>query len=214
MNATTPLRLALVEDDAELRQLYSGYLCRQPELECVLLAGSAKAFFDQLPDLVQAPQVVLLDVGLPGASGLDMLPRLKQLLPDTEVVMHTVFDDPDRICQALCRGATGYVLKNQPLAELKAAVLEVAQGGTPMSRAVARQVLAHFKPTPTSQTGLLSAREQQVLEGIVDGLSDKQVATRLQLAHDTVRTHVKNIYRKLQVNSRAELLSRHARSQL
>jgi len=208
------LRLALVEDDAELRQLYSSYLCAQPELQCVLLAASAEDFFAQLPDLLLPPQVVLLDVGLPGRSGLDVLPRLKLLLPATEVVMHTVFDDPDRIYQALCRGASGYVLKNQPLAELKAAVLEVARGGAPMSRAVARQVLAHFKPQPTTQAGLLSEREQQVLEGMVDGLSDKQVAGRLGLSPETVRTHVKNIYRKLHVSSRAELLSRHARGQL
>jgi DNA-binding NarL/FixJ family response regulator len=214
MPTSAPLRLALVEDDAELRQLYAAYLCAQPELQCVLLAASAEDFFEQLTDVLLPPQVVLLDVGLPGRSGLDALPRLKQLLPQTEVVMHTVFDDSDRIYQALCRGASGYVLKNQPLTELKAAVLEVARGGAPMSRAVARQVLAHFKPTPTTQAGLLSEREQQVLEGMVDGLSDKQVAIRLGLAPETVRTHVKNIYRKLQVNSRAELLSRHTKGRL
>jgi len=214
MPTSAPLRLALVEDDAELRQLYAAYLCAQPELQCVLLAASAEDFFEQLTDVLLPPQVVLLDVGLPGRSGLDALPRLKQLLPQTEVVMHTVFDDSDRIYQALCRGASGYVLKSQPLTELKAAVLEVARGGAPMSRAVARQVLAHFKPTPTTQAGLLSEREQQVLEGMVDGLSDKQVANRLGLAPETVRTHVKNIYRKLQVNSRAELLSRHTKGRL
>ncbi len=209
-----PLRLALVEDDAELRQLYSSYLCAQPELRCVLLAASAEDFFTQLADVLLPPQVVLLDIGLPGRSGLDALPLLRQRLPQAEVVMHTVFDDSDRIYQALCRGASGYVLKNQPLAELKAAVLEVARGGAPMSRVVARQVLAHFKPTPTAQAGLLSEREQQVLEGMVDGLGDKQVAARLGLSPETVRTHVKNIYRKLHVSSRAELLSRHAKGQL
>lgn len=214
MPPAIPLRLALVEDDPELRELYADYLCQQPELRCVLLADSAEDFFAQLPDVLRPPQVVLLDIGLPGRSGLDALPRLKQLLPETEVVMHTVFDDPDRIYQALCRGATGYVLKNQPLAELKAAVLDVARGGAPLSRAVARQVLHHFKPTPTTQAGLLSERERQVLEGMVDGLSDKQVAARLDLAAGTVRTHVQNIYRKLQVSSRAELLSRHARGHL
>jgi DNA-binding NarL/FixJ family response regulator len=214
VNALAPLRLALVEDDAELRQLYSSYLCAQPELQCVLVAASAEAFFQELPDLLRPPQVVLLDIGLPGRSGLDALPLLRQRLPQAEVVMHTVFDDPDRIYQALCRGASGYVLKSQPLTELKAAVLEVARGGAPMSRAVARQVLAHFKPQPTTQAGLLSEREQQVLEGMVDGLGDKQVAARLGLSPDTVRTHVKNIYRKLQVSSRAELLSRHAKGHL
>ena len=214
MNLPVPLRLPLVEDDPELRPLYADYLCRQPELQCVLLADSAESFFAQLPDLLLPPQIVLLDVGLPGRSGLEALPRLKQLLPAAEVLMHTVFDDADRIYQALCRGAAGYVLKNQPLCELKAAVLEVARGGAPMSRAVARQVLAHFKPTPTTQAGLLSEREQQVLEGMVDGLSDKQVAARLGLSAETVRTHVKHIYRKLHVGSRSELLSRHARGQL
>jgi DNA-binding NarL/FixJ family response regulator len=209
-----PLRLALVEDDAELRQLYASYLCAQPELRCVLIAASAEDFFQQLPDVLQPPQVVLLDVGLPGRSGLEALPLLRQQLPQAEVVMHTVFDDADRIYQALCRGASGYVLKNQPLTELKAAVLEVARGGAPMSRAVARQVLAHFKPQPTTQAGLLSERERQVLEGMVDGLGDKQVATRLGLSPDTVRTHVKSIYRKLHVTSRAELLSRHAKGHL
>jgi DNA-binding NarL/FixJ family response regulator len=214
MSALAPLRLALVEDDAELRPLYTAYLSAQPELACVLVAASAEDFFQQLPDVLQPPQVVVLDVGLPGRSGLEVLPLLRQRLPQAEVLMHTVFDDADRIYQALCRGASGYVLKNQPLTELKAAVLEVARGGAPMSRAVARQVLAHFKPQPTTQAGLLSEREQQVLEGMVDGLADKQVAARLGLSPDTVRTHVKNIYRKLQVSSRAELLSRHAKGHL
>lgn len=211
---SSPLRLALVEDDAELRPLYAAYLGAQPELRCVLVAPSAEDFFAQLPELLLPPQVVLLDIGLPGRSGLDALPLLQQRLPAAEVVMHTVFDDADRIYQALCRGASGYVLKSSPLAELKAAVLEVARGGAPMSRAVARQVLAHFKPQPTTQVGLLSEREQQVLEAMVDGLSDKQVAARLAIAPDTVRSHVKAIYRKLQVSSRAELLSRHAKGYL
>lgn len=209
-----PLRLGLVEDDPELRRLYADYLGQQPELTCALLADSAESCFAQLADMVQPPQVLLLDIGLPGRSGLAALPRLKQLLPATEVIMHTVYDDADRIYQALCQGASGYILKQQPLPELKAAVLEVARGGAPMSRAVARKVLAHFKPTPLVQPTLLSEREQQVLQGLVDGLGDKQVAARLGLAPSTVRTFVRHIYRKLHVSSRAELFSRQARGQL
>ncbi|WP_400190418.1 response regulator [Hymenobacter sp. B81] len=210
----TPIRLALVEDDAEVRALLEGYLCRQPELVCVLVADSVESFLAQLPDLLQPPQVLLLDIHLPGMSGLEALPLLKQRLPDTEVVMQTVFDDADRIYRALCAGASGYVLKNMPLEEYKAAVLEVHRGGAPMSRAVARKVLAHFKPTPSLQPDLLSEREREVVEAIVDGLGDKQVAARLGLSVETVRTYVKRVYKKLQVGSRTELVSRHARGRL
>ncbi|OON70109.1 response regulator [Hymenobacter sp. CRA2] len=210
----TPIRLALVEDDPEVRALLHGYLCRQPELSCVLLADSVESFLQQLPDLLQPPQVILLDIHLPGMSGLEALPLLKQRLPEADVVMQTVFDDADRIYRALCAGASGYVLKNTPLEELKAAVLEVYRGGAPMSRAVARKVLAHFKPTPAVQPDLLSEREREVVVAIVDGLSDKQVAARLDLSVETVRTYVKRIYKKLQVGSRTELVSRHARGQL
>lgn len=209
-----PIRLALVEDDPEVRELLCGYLCRQPELSCVLVADSVEAFLRELPDLAAAPQVVLLDIHLPGMSGLDALPLIKQRLPEADVLMQTVFDDADRIYRALCAGASGYVLKNTPLADIKAAVLEVVSGGAPMSRAVARKVLAHFKPSPAMQSDLLSERERDVVQAIVDGLGDKQVAARLDLSVETVRTYVKRIYRKLQVSSRTELVSRHARGQI
>ncbi|MBH8557016.1 response regulator transcription factor [Hymenobacter negativus] len=209
-----PIRLALVEDDPEVRELLHGYLCQQPEFDCVLLADSAESFLRQLPDLFRPPQVVLLDVHLPGLSGIEALPTIKQRLPEADVLMQTVFDDADRIYQALCAGASGYVLKNTPLPELKAAVLEVHRGGAPMSRAVARKVLAHFKPSPSVQPDLLSARERDVVQAIIDGLGDKQVAARLDLSPETVRTYVKRIYKKLQVSSRTELMSRHARGHL
>jgi len=208
------IRLALVEDDPEVRELLHGYLCRQPEFDCVLTASSAEDFLRELPDLLHPPQVVLLDIQLPGMSGIELLPLLRQRLPEAEVLMQTVFDDADRIYQVLCAGASGYVLKNTPLADLKAAVLEVHGGGAPMSRAVARKVLAHFKPTPSVQPDLLSAREREVVQAIVDGLGDKQVAARLGLSPETVRTYVKRVYKKLQVGSRTELMSRAARGEL
>lgn len=208
------IRLALVEDDPEVRELLHGYLCQQPELDCVLVAESAEDFLDQLTDVRQPPQVVLLDIHLPGMSGLDALPHIRQRLPETDVLMQTVFDDADRIYRALCAGASGYVLKNTPLPEIKAAVLEVTRGGAPMSRAVARKVLAHFKPTPTVRPDLLTARERDVVQGLVDGLGDKQVAARLGLSAETVRSYVKRIYKKLHVGSRTELVSRAARGEL
>ena len=208
------IRVAVVEDDAEVRELLCGYLGRQPEFDCVLAADSVESFLAELPDVLRPPQVLLLDVQLPGLSGIAGLPRIRQALPQVEVVMQTVFDDADRIYQALCAGASGYVLKNTPLPEIKAAVLEVLRGGAPMSRAVARKVLGHFKPIPSVQTDLLTTRERDVLQGLVDGLGDKQVAACLGLAHETVRTHVKTIYKKLHVGSRGELLNRAARGDL
>ena len=208
-----PIRLALIEDDPEVQQLLQQYLCRQPEFTCVIVADSAEAFLRALPDALP-PQVVLLDLGLPGLSGLELLPLLRQRLPDAEVLVQTAFDDPDHIYQALCGGASGYVLKNTQLPQLKAALLEVMQGGAFFSRTVARRVLQHFKPTPATRPSLLSEREAEVLKAIVDGLGDKQIAARLDVAVVTIRTHVRTIYRKLQVNSRSELLSRVARGQL
>ena len=146
----TPLRLSIIEDGPTVRALLQGYLCSQLEFSCVLVASSVEDFLRQLPDLAASPQLVLLDIGLPGLSGIEALPLLRRHLPEADFVMQTVFDDADRIYQALCAGATGYLLKSTPPAEIKAALLDGAIGGAPMSRAVARKVLGYFKPTPTA----------------------------------------------------------------
>lgn len=210
---TAPIRLALVEDDARLRALLREYLCRQPELDCVIVAGSVEEFLREI-ELSLPPHVVLLDIGLPGLTGLDALPDLKKCLPDAEFIVQTVFDDTDRVYQALRLGASGYLLKSSPLPEYKAAVLDVVRGGAPMSRAIARKVLAHFKPVPSLDANALTDRERDVLHCLVEGLGEKQVAARLTMAPSTVHTHVKSIYRKLQVGSRGELLGRAARGEL
>jgi DNA-binding NarL/FixJ family response regulator len=202
----TTFRLGIIEDDPTVRQLLQGYLGRQPEFECVLVAGSVEAFLEQLPELASKPTLVLLDIGLPGLSGIQGLPLLRRQLPEADFVMQTVFDDADRIYQALCAGATGYLLKSTPPADIKAALLDVARGGAPMSRAVARKVLSYFKPSPAAPATDLTPRERQVLEGLVDGLSEKQVATRLDLAPQTVHSYIKQLYRKLHVRSRSELV--------
>ncbi|MDJ0366499.1 response regulator transcription factor [Hymenobacter sp. H14-R3] len=207
------LNLALVEDDPEVRGLLGGYLGRQPGLNLVLACASAEQFLAELPDALP-PDVVLLDLGLPGMSGLEALPLIKQRLPQADVIVQTVFEDPDRIYLALSRGASGYLLKSTPLAQLPQAIREVASGGSTLSPSVARRVLAHFKPGPVQHPTLLSPREQQVFEALVDGLADKEIAQRLDLGLETVHTYVKNVYHKLHVSGRIELLSRAARGQL
>lgn len=207
------LNLALVEDDPEVRWLLSDYLHRQPGLNVVLASESAEGFLAELSDALP-PDVVLLDIGLPGLSGLDALPLIKQRLPRADVIVQTMFEDPDRIYLALSRGASGYLLKNTPLNQLPQAIREVAAGGSSLSPLVARRVLAHFKPNPQPHAATLSPREQDVFNALIDGLADKEVAQRLGLGLETVRTHVKNVYHKLHVSGRIELLSRAARGQL
>ncbi|WP_345122985.1 response regulator transcription factor [Hymenobacter antarcticus] len=207
------LNLALVADDPEIRGLLSGYLGWQPDLNRVLVCASAEQFLAELSDALP-PGVVLPDLGLPGMSGLEALPLIKQRLPRADIIVQTVFEDPDRIYPALSQGASGYVLKSTPLAQMQQAIREVANGDSTLSPSVTRRVLAHFKPGTVHHPAGLSPREQQVFEALVDGLADKEMARRLNLDRETVHTYVKHVYQKLRVSGRIELLSRAARRQL
>ena len=204
------ITLGLVEDDAVLVRVLRAYFAQQPDIRLVLVADCAEDLFAQLEDAL-LPQVLLLDLGLPGRSGTPALPLLKDKYPTLEVIAYTAYEDVEHVYQALCCGATGYLTKGNPLDQLAPAVREVARGGAPMSRQVSRKVLAHFRPTPATHAALLTPRERQVLQGIVDGLSDKEISTRLDLSTLTVRTHVKHVYRKMHVNSRTQLLAQHLR---
>ena len=209
-----PLRLALVEDDPTVRELLHQYLCRGPEFTCVAVADSMESLWAEL-DLCLPPQLLLLDLNLPGQSGLAALPQLLRRLPTLAVLVQTTADDADTIYQALRAGARGYVVKSATsLVAYRQALLDVAAGGTAMSPAVARKVLAHFAPAPSQNPTLLSEREQQVLTGLVDGLTEKQIAARLALGASTVRTYVSRLYDKLRVGNRGELLARAAKGHL
>ena len=207
------ITLGIVEDDAALVKVLRAYFAQQPDIRLLLTAPSAEDLLREL-DLGLLPQVLLLDIGLPGLSGTQVLPLLKTKYPALEVIMFTAYDDVEHIYQALCCGATGYLTKASPLDQLAPAVREVARGGAPLSRLVSRKVLSHFRPTPATHAHLLTPREHQVLQAILDGLSDKEISTRLDLATLTVRTHVKHLYRKLHVNSRAQLLAQHLRGSI
>ncbi|RTQ50772.1 response regulator transcription factor [Hymenobacter gummosus] len=209
-----PISLAIVEDDARVRDLLREYLCRQPEFACAIVTGSMEEFWQELA-LSLPPRVILLDVSLPGQTGLQALPLLRKRLPEADIILQTMHDDPVRIYEALRAGATGYIIKNATsLPQYRQAILDVLQGGAALSPSVARKALAHFQPAPSQQPALLSVREQQVLQPLLDGLSEKQVAARLTLSPDTVHTYVKRLYEKLRVSSRSELLSRAAKGHL
>ncbi|MDO7845920.1 response regulator transcription factor [Hymenobacter sp. M29] len=214
-----PLALAIIEDQAAIRETLHEYLCAQPEFRCVLISESVEAFLWDLPAAPAPPQLILSDIGLPGLTGIEGIPLIQAQLPDAQVLMLSVYADAERVFEALRAGAVGYLLKNTPLAQLKEHLLQVAAGGSPMSPGVARFVVQAFlgqSPQP-APAGIplanllpeepLTARELEIVRGIEDGLSYKLIAERHYISLDTVRSHIRNVYRKLQVNSKAELMA-------
>ena len=157
---------------------------------------------------VYKPDVVLMDIDMPGESGIRGVALVKEAKPDTAVIMYTVFEDDEKLFQCLCAGANGYLLKKTPPAKLFDAIQEVLEGGAPMSPSIARKVLNTFKAKPESNNYLLSPREIEVLQWLIKGYSIKIIASEMNLAFDTVRSHLKNIYQKLHVNCGKEAIAK------
>jgi DNA-binding NarL/FixJ family response regulator len=154
------------------------------------------------------PDVVLMDIDMPGESGIKGVSLVKEARPQTAVIMYTVFEDDDKLFQCLCAGANGYLLKKTPPAKLFDAISEVLEGGAPMSPVIAKKVLSSFHIKKGTNKYDLSAREIEVLQWLTKGYSIKMIASEMTLAFDTVRTHLKNIYRKLHVNCGKEAISK------
>jgi DNA-binding NarL/FixJ family response regulator len=207
-----PLSLALIEDQPAIREALAEYLCAQPEFTCVLVAESVEDFLHRLPPGLAGPVLVLSDIGLPGRSGIEGLPLIKQLLPEAQVLMLSVYTDAARVFEAICAGAVGYLVKTTPVPQLKAHLLEVAAGGSPMSPQVARHVIQAFQRQPPVQVAAeparrLTPREQEIVLALEQGLSYKLVANQCGISIDTVKNHIRAIYRKLEINSKGELLA-------
>lgn len=201
------LRIATIEDDRLLRDEIVALLGAVADFVVIGAYAAAEDALDVLPAL--APHVVLMDIGLPGMSGIEAARRLKAALPRAQIVMLTSFDDPRRIFEALRAGATGYVLKRAPAAEIVAAIRDVHAGGAPMSSSIARCVVQQFaeKPAaPVSELAALTAREREVLDALCEGRQYAEIGDWLGMSLNTVRKHVRNVYEKLQVNSRLEAI--------
>lgn len=206
-------RVALVEDNHTLRRRFIERFRFFPDVELVLSAGSGEAFLSSLQQLPPAehPQVVLMDIELPGISGIETTARLRAAHPEIEVMMLTVFEDEDRIFTSIQAGASGYLLKDASTDALVGAVLELLQGGAPMSPAVARKMLGYVRagdqaaPVPPDERPRfeLTEREREILEQLVEDETEPLIADKLHISPHTVRTHIKNIYKKLHVHSRA-----------
>jgi DNA-binding NarL/FixJ family response regulator len=203
----TPLRIAFVEDDDRLRADFVRLIDTSGDMCCVGAYPSAEAALAELAS--QAPDVVLMDINLPGMSGIDGVRRLRAISPATQAMMLTAFDDTFSIFESLKAGAIGYILKRAPVAELLSAIRDVAAGGAPMSGVIARKVVQYFGqhgPAPEVQT--LTAREHQVLIALSHGEQYKEIAAGLGISINTVRRHIMVVYDKLHVNSRLDAVGK------
>lgn len=207
------IQLAVIEDIDDIRNGLTEYFSAQPEFAFVQGYGNMEDMLSQL-QLGYKPDVILSDIGLPGIDGINGIKLISEIAPETDVIMLTVFMDGDKIFNALCAGATGYLLKGTPMPEIKKAIIEIFGGGSYMSPSIARKVVEHFK-TPTQKANAqLTDKEKDVIHGLLDGLSYKLIADRLNVSMDTVRFRIKSIYKKLHVNSKGEILSKALRGEI
>lgn len=191
----------LIEDNDTLRRTVARVLEREKDIVCSHQFDRCEDAFKVLLDGGR-PQVILLDLGLPGMSGIEGIERIKQSLPEIELLVFSVFEDNDRVFRALCAGASGYLLKTSSMTEIPEAVREVTQGGAPMNARIARRVLERFKKVaPSNKDYGLTTRETEVLDEMVEGLTKKEIADRLDLSFHTVDKHIRGIYSKLHVNT-------------
>lgn len=206
------VRIGIVEDSAPISNNWVKMLDAHAGFRCVGAFRTGEDALQKLPAL--RPDVVLMDVSLPGMSGIECVSKLKPLLPRTPVLMVTVHSDNDRLFQALQAGASGYLLKRTTPAALIAAIHEILQGGAPMTGEIARRVIESFSRPAVApvENCSLSTRENEVLELLAQAYSDKEIADRLQISFTTVRSHVAHIFEKLHVRSRVEAATHFVRS--
>lgn len=204
------MNIALIEDDSMLVEEILDYFAPNQEINCILAVDSISKFQHFYRDFLEI-DVVLLDINLPNISGIDGIPAVRRLLPDSEIIMHTVVNDYDTIFKCICAGANGYLLKNGNLQQLESTLLSVREeGGCALSSSVARRIISYFQP---KSAGLpdetLSEQELKISRLLVDGLPYQEIANNLNITINGVRYHIKNIYRKLHINSKGALLKRY-----
>jgi DNA-binding NarL/FixJ family response regulator len=209
------IRVSIVEDDERLRSMYIDLLGWGDDFRVAGSYGTVQALLADISS--NTPDVIIMDIGLPGMNGIEGVREVKKRFSDIDILMHSVYDDEDRVFDAICSGASGYILKNSPPEELLNAIRN-AKTAAPMSASLARKVMETmrrqgFGKQPTEEYNL-SDREMDVLKGLVDGLSYKQIADKHFISLLTVQSHIKKTYEKLQVHSKNEAVAKAMRSRL
>jgi DNA-binding NarL/FixJ family response regulator len=203
------IKVGIIEDEKEIRESLKNLINGSEGFSCEDAAafGTAKSALANIPNMYL--DVILTDIHLPDGSGIDCVSELKPSCPDTQFVMCTSFEDTESVFKALKAGATGYLTKTTQPSKLLDAIVEVHKGGSPMSSHIARKVVSCFHETePNTELEKLSEREKEILNLLSKGLRYKEIADKLFVSTETVRTHIRNIYQKLQVNSRTEALNK------
>jgi len=201
--------IGIVEDNRELRSSLKRMVDAAPGYRCVCVCDSAEDALREMP--AANPQVVLMDIHLPNRSGIECTRRLRDLCPDTQVLILTVYEDYDSILNALKAGASGYLLKRSLPREILQAITEVKEGGSPMSTQIARKVVGSFREPskiPNIAEDSLSEREAEVLSYMTQGHSEKEIADKMHVSVNTIKSHRKHVYQKLHVRSRSEIMLR------
>lgn len=200
------IKVAIVEDDKTLRAGFEKLVRLERDMECVCACDTVSEALKKIPKC--QPDVVLMDIQLPDKTGIECTARLKELLPSAHIVVVTVYEDSDRIFQALQAGACGYLLKRSSPDRIITAIREAREGGVPMTPEIARKVIGQFRAAPkaSAQVGDLTAREKEVLELVMQGLDNKEIAERMAIGIAAVRFHLQHIYDKLHVHSRSEMI--------
>ncbi len=207
----TKTTVAIVEDNATVRQTLQKWIDASDDYKCICACTTVKEAVQEIPK--RRPDVVLMDLQLPGESGIEGTAKLKERLPDLQVIVVTVYKDHDRIFNALKAGACGYLLKRSSREEILDAIAEVRRGGAPMTGEIARRVVQAFQQAPKHKAAAeLSSRECEVLEALSKGMANKEIASQLGISTETVCVHLRHIYEKLHVHSRTEAVVKYLES--
>jgi DNA-binding NarL/FixJ family response regulator len=202
------IKVSIVEDNAGTRLNLLKVLQSAPELKCLHGYSDGETALREIP--LDVPDVVLMDIRLPGMSGIECVVKLKEKFPQMDVLILTMYEESDLIFESLRAGATGYLLKNMPPAELVAAVVQARMGGSPLSMRIARKIVGHFREIKKSDSEkeTLTRRENEILSLLAKGALYKEIADQLQISINTVRVHIQNVYEKLHVHSRSQAIMR------
>jgi DNA-binding NarL/FixJ family response regulator len=206
-----PINVSIVEDDTGLRENLERLLKQTSEFHCLAAYSSGEAAVSGIP--AAKPDIVLMDINLPGISGIECVQQLHAIDPALRIVMLTVYENPDQVFKALTAGAIGYLLKQRSSADLLDAIRDAHSGGSPMSSQIARKVVQFFQTgVPAGEAGELSPREREVLSQLAQGYLIKEIAERLGISFVTTRTYIRRIYEKLHVHSRAQAVAKYLQS--